>query len=362
MQIVPKTAQGRRYSEDAPVIASAEEEFRPLELRDRVVIMSLFYEIAREEHVKQSWSRWQQGLRQGSDDPLWRVLVQHPKVDREAIFEVAAQIYGFQGADMIKMRALALLRDLSQTFTTEQWERMISLLVVPVGVGEDPRTGHARLIFATHDPTRPEVHRLLQSLKLDSFDLKYASPSALTDLLKEAFQDLDANTTLLAEHQAAHHRFEDELDQEMINPGLSTQPSKAAELDHSSLVDWFESVLIATYSQGASEAHIFLNASRELEIHLLINDQLHLWRKEATLHPEGFLAYIMDDVIKVDHFEQNMAMETRFQRWINSDLTRFHLSMVPAPYTDDLKAVKVVIRVLGHRESSEKGMGPWKSY
>jgi hypothetical protein len=54
-------------------------------------------------------------------------------------------------------------------------------------------------------------------------------------------------------------------------------------------------------------------------------------------------------------------MEARFQRWISRDLTRFHLSIRPASGTNKLSAATVVLRVLGHRETSTGGMGPWKT-
>ena len=137
-----------------------------------------------------------------------------------------------------------------------------------------------------------------------------------------------------------------------------------AELDHRSSVDWFESVLIATYREQATEAHIFLflNDERELEIHFCIEGRLCLWRKEDTFHPEGLLAYVMDSIIKVDDFEPGVAMEVSFQRWIERDLTRFHITIHPDDDSNDLKAATVVIRLLGHREMSKDGMGSWKAH
>ena len=146
-----------------------------------------------------------------------------------------------------------------------------------------------------------------------------------------------------------------------VEAALIKDESKPAELNHNSLVDWFESVLIAIYRERATEAHIFLNDERELEIHFLVDGRLQLWRKEDTFHPEGLLAYVMDSIIKVDDFEPCVAMEVSFQRWIEQGLTRFHITIQPDDDSDDLKAATVVIRLLGHREMSEGSMGPWKS-
>ena len=345
-------------SQDPREIGTSQEKFSPHDLRDRVVIMSIFYEIVKLKHVEKAWHRWAEMQRKGSTDSLWRVLLREPDVNRDAIYEVAAQIYGFEVAEINRLRALALIRAVAETFSQEQWQRMIQLLVVPIGVGEDPRTGHARLIFATHDPARPEVARLLQSFSLNSFELRYAAPSVITELFSEIFppqiQDLPfwqdeepvEEVPMLPEVEAA----------------LVEDEPRPAELEHNSLVDWFESVLVATYREGAAETHIFLNDERELEIHFDVDGQLQLWRKEDTFHPEGLLAYIMDDIIKVDDFDPGVIMEVSFQRWIGRDLTRFHIMILPNVDNDELMTGTVIIRLLGHRETSEDGMGPWKSH
>ena len=351
-------SKAMRPSPTPPAEATSQETFSTLDLRDRVVIMAIFYEIVQEDRVERAWRRWRQLQRQGSDEALWRVLVRDSEVNREAIYEVAAQIYSFEEADVNRLRAQALIRELSTTFSEETWRQMFEMLVVPIAVGEDPRSGHARLIFATHDPTRPEVTRLLQSLKLNSFELRYASPSKLTELFAEIFGP-EVKEYLFLHEGTVGEAAETEA---LIAPEPAATPEPAFELDATSLVDWFESVLIATYRERASEAHLFINEARELEIHFCVAGLLNLWRKEDTLHPEGVLAYIMDKIIKVENFQPDVPMEVSFQRWIDRDLTRFHIHIHPADNSEELSAATVVIRVLGHRETSSEGMGPWKSY
>ena len=213
------------------------------------------------------------------------------------------------------------------------------------------------MIFATPDPTRPEVARLLQSFNLNSFDLRYGAPSVISELFNELFPPEVQDLPFLKDEGLA----EEVLMLEEAETVLTDAPAPA-ELDHSSLVDWFESVLIAIYRERATEARIFLNDEHDLEIHFRVDGQLRLWRKEDTFHPEGLLAYIMDSIIKVDDFEPGVALEVSFQRWIERDLTRFHITIHPDDDNDDLQAGTVVIRLLGHRETSADGMGPWKSH
>ncbi len=319
--------------------------------------MSIFYEIVQVEHVVQAWGRWKTMQRKGSDEALWRVLVRNPEVNREAIYEVAAQIYSFEEADINRLRAQALIRDLETTFSEEQWQRMFEMLVVPIAVGEDPRTGHARLIFATHDPTRPEVTRLLQSLKLNSFELRYAESAKIAELFTEIFEP-QVKPVFLHEETV----IDLPVVETAMEPVADVAEGRSLDLDSSSPVDWFESVLIATYRERATEAHLFINEARELEIHFCVAGLLSLWRKKYTLHPEGLLAYVMDKIIKVENFDPNVPMEISFQRWIDSDLTRFHIQIHPSDESKELSAATIVIRVLGHRETSAEGMGPWKSH
>ena len=345
-------------SREPPAVETVPEHFSPLDLRDRVVIMSIFYEIVKVEQVEKAWQRWTTMQHNGSTESLWRVLVTEPGVDRDAIYEVAAQIYGFEVAEINRLRALALIRDVEASFSEQQWQRMIQFLVVPIGVGEDPRSGHARLIFATPDPTRPEVARLLQSFNLNSFDLRYGAPSVISELFNEIFPPAVQDLPFMKSEELEEPVFTFEE----TEAALAEAAPVPAELDHSSLVDWFESVLIAIYRERATEARIFLNDEHELEIHFRVEGRLRLWRKEDTFHPEGLLAYVMDSIIKVDDFEPGVALAVSFQRWIERDLTRFHITIHPDDDNDDLQAGTVIIRLLGHRETSADGMGPWKSH
>ena len=358
MHGVGEGASKARRPSPTPPEELAQETFSTLDLRDRVVIMAIFYEIVQVDRVERAWKRWRQLQRQGSDIALWRILARDSEIDREAIYEVAAQIYSFEEADLNRLRAQALIRELSTTFSQETWRKMFEMLVVPIAVGEDPRSGHARLIFATHDPTRPEVTRLLQSLKLNSFELRYAASSKLTELFAEIFGPEVKQFLFLHEENGPAASGKTML----LAPEPPQAEPAACELDSTSLVDWFESVLIATYREGASEAHLFINEARALEIHFCVRGILNLWSVEDTLHPEGLLAYIMDKIIKVENFQPDVPMEMSFQRWIDRDLTRFHIHVHPADDSEELSAATVVIRVLGHRETSSEGMGPWKTH
>lgn len=334
-----------------PASDAPSDAFSPLLLSDRVVIMALFYEIVEEVQVARAWSSWRsQPPSRGEAEPLWRVLVRDPEVNREAVFEVAAQLYGFEPATLEPATAHRLLTDLKRVFDETQWAQMASLVVLPVAVGADPRTGAARLVFASPDPTRAEVTRLLQGLELPSFELTYAPTATLTELLAEAFCDRRTAEVLRAD-----------VPRPAPAPMATPRRPRPDEADGPSLIDWFEQVLVSTFRQEASETHIAFRSGEPLELSLRIGGTLRPWRTEAAILSEGLVAYLMDSVIKVDSFGDSDVLETTFQRWIDSDLARFHLALKLDADRHDVLAGTAVIRIIGHREAQTdaKGMGPW---
>src|SRR5690606_10519706 len=61
--------------------------------RDRVVARLLDREIVTVGHVREAFNQWR---RKGEQDALWRWVAQHPRVNREAVYAEAADIYAFQ--------------------------------------------------------------------------------------------------------------------------------------------------------------------------------------------------------------------------------------------------------------------------
>lgn len=322
---------------------TSQSMFSPLGLRDRVVIMALFYEIATEDQVEKTWQRWEKMRSRGSSEAMWRILVRDPHIDSEAVYEVAAQIYGVEPVEINRLRAQTLMRELSNVFSEAQWKRMFELLVAPVAVGEDPRTGHARLVFATHDPTRPEVPRMLQQLELNSFELRYASPSDIAELFTEIFGPDIKHLLFLPDGEAEEVVEESSF----VELAPVEEVDAPLELNTRSLVDWFESVLVITCREGASETHITINGDRQLEIILYKDGQPQLWRTEGSFHPEGLLAYVMDDILKMDRFRAGVVMQGRIQRWIGTERIYFNIEIHSENQKSKLESGTVMISVLG---------------
>ena len=195
----PEAAAGDGAAGDDAVDIEAVEanEFSALEnLRDRVVIMLLFNEVVQVEQVEQAWRAWRTLQKQGKNEALWRILAGQPGIDRDRVFAEAADVYVFKKVEITASSAVSYLRGVKKKYTKEQWAEMDRLGVVPTGQEDHLRWSdeEPRFLFATHDPTRPEVHNLMQGLNLERFELHYAPESLLRSLMEEAFPSRDRPT------------------------------------------------------------------------------------------------------------------------------------------------------------------------
>ncbi len=156
-------------------------------LHDRVVRMLLARGIVTREQVEHAWLRWLRALRDGEQMPLWRELLDEPEVDAEGIYETAATAYAFKRIDIGLMGTLVLVDRLKERIPDMKWNLMVEHQVLPV-VERGRRPGDAdRISFATYDPTRPEIRRLVASLRLPAFELRYAPPGELLAVTAELF-------------------------------------------------------------------------------------------------------------------------------------------------------------------------------
>ena len=196
--VYPKAAAGDGAAGNDIVDIEAVEanEFSVLEnLKDRVVIMLLFNEIVRIEQVEQAWKTWRTLQKQGQSEALWRILAAQPSVDRERIFAEAADVYVFKKAEISPTGTVSYLQSVKGKYTDKQWEEMNRLCILPIGQ-EDRLRGdeETRFFFATYDPTRPEVHSLMQKLDFERFEIHYAPEALLRSLMEEAFPHQNGRT------------------------------------------------------------------------------------------------------------------------------------------------------------------------
>ena len=329
-----------------PVADGATGERAELRTRDRVVMMLHHKHAIEIDQIEKAIERRKE---LETKDALWRVLAEMPGVDKAVIYEEAAAVYAFSTANLDEDEpdtdfAKAVMESVSE----DNKIKLMSLNVLPQRYDVDPSSGTSKLLFVTHDPTLPELHRLLQSLQLGRFELRYAPESQVNRHLLEIFPQKNEYLERLGDDPLAMDlgtSFQEE------ETGLIDEDALEAEISRSTLINLFEATLLEATRQGASDIHIFPNAKRKLQIMFRIDGRLKNWHTEEKVHPEAFLAVAKDKSGNIDRFERDMAQDGFIQRNMDGALIRFRVSVLPiATANADIRAESIVIRVLDDRK------------
>lgn len=326
--------------------ALTDQTFSPIELRDRVVIMLLFDQVVREDQVELAWHLWQQMGLDGVKEPLWRVLTLFPELDRELVYAEAARVYGFEEARISRPQALALIHKLEQHLDQERWNQLVDLRVVPIAETEQPHRHRSRMIFATQDPTRPEVHRLMSQLNLAGFELRYARESEVVNLLIEAFphrynhlkglsgvtKDFLAglgyseSDTILEESPAT-------IEGDLLRPDPATSP-----------LYMFEEVLVEAVKQHATDVCLLPTPNGQAtEVYFQIEDELTRRRVVEHFPAKTIITAIKSAVIRSEDRAEGKVEKRIVQRWIEGARVRFRVSAVPP--SEEVHSECIVVRV-----------------
>lgn len=313
--------------------------------KDRVVAMLLRKEIVTPKQVQEAQ---QLQKTQKSKETLWRMLTQVAGVDREQVYAEAARVYAFPMARLGDGKPdPEFARSVIDTFPEERRNELFKLRVLPFECDLEHQTGAIKLVFVTHDPTRPEVHKLMQQLKLERFELRYAPEAVVVAAINEAYPRRNEFLERINEDSMAYDlgaSYEEEA-------GLIDEEALEAEIGRSSLINLFEATLLEAVRQGASDIHIYPNAQKKIEIHFRVDGRLNHWHTEDKVHPEALLAVIKDNATNVDRFERDAAQDGFIQRWIDDALIRFRVSVLPiANASAEIRSESIVIRVLDDRK------------
>jgi len=320
----------------------ARPKFSPLALNDRVVIKLVYEELITLDHVEQAWIQWI-ALPEDARSPLWRFLLLDKTLDRETILEQAAAAYDFLPLKLTRVEVVNYLKEFGESFSEEQWHSMARQNTLPVGFRTPGKSGIRSVIFATPDPTDPNVRRLLESFDVKQFELRYAPESFIVALIEDRFR---LSTKLLDQELT----FDFDLSND-FKEGTVDDDALDAEINRSALIQLFESILVEAVRQGASDVHVVPDVKRHIEISLRIDGALRFWHSEERVHPEAFLAVVKDNTISVDRFVRDRAQDGFIQRTIDGSLIRFRVSVIPIINARmDLRSESIVIRVLDDRK------------
>ena len=350
--VSPPEPQAETTPEPEETLAVGDEEVEELlgidlnkiKAKDRVVAMLLRKGIVGAREIKRAQTKQQE---EQLKEPLWRVMTLLDGVKRTAIFAEAAGVYAFKTAEMGEGKPdPEFARSVMETFEEGLRDSLLQLRVVPLEVDLDQQTGAIKVVFITHDPARPEVHRMMQKLRLERFELRYAAENVVTALILEAFPRKNEFLERLDEHDAldmgiSYEEKNDLIDEDMLE----------AEINRSKLINLFEATLVEAVRQDASDVHIWPNARKQVEIHFRIDGRLRRWHVEDKVHPEAFIAVVKDNSMNVDRFERDAAQDGFIQRWIDEALIRFRVSILPiANAAQEVRSESIVIRVLDDRK------------
>ena len=341
------TAQGETAS--LHLYTAPNDAFSTLALRDRVVIMLLFDQVVREDQVALAWQLWQQMEREGTKEPLWRVLTLFPDLDRELVYAEAARVYGFEEARISRIHALALIKDMQARLDRSLWDQIVELRVMPVSEVLQKHSHHKRLIFATPDPTRPEVHQLLPELDVQGFELRYARESEILNLLIEAFprryNHLRGLSGVTKDFLAAVYP-----DVETAYGEGSTGIADPVVLSSDELVmpsgpsamTVFEDILVDAVRRQATDLCLLPHPNGQIDVYYQLDDQLVRQRIIEHIQPDMLLKTIKSGVIR-QQGEAGAIQKRLIQRWVDDTLVRFRVSAVPA--SEDVHSECIVVRI-----------------
>ncbi len=122
----------------------------------------------------------------GSTPPVWRLLALNPGLDKEQIYETAAEVYGYKKVAVSRTELIAFVRSIVDRFSEMQWRRLGMLGVVPVGKVESDQYP-TRWVFGTFDPTIREAHQLARDSSANHYEMQYVSHALVAELIAEVF-------------------------------------------------------------------------------------------------------------------------------------------------------------------------------
>jgi hypothetical protein len=161
--------------------------------RDRVVRLALAEGLVTREEVDAAWAEFAE-----ADVPrgarLWRHIAYRRPTSREALYSLAARIYGFEEVGISVSDVIAFVRRVKGRFSEEQWKEMSSLRIVPIGFEDVGAPDSSRMLFACSDPMRIEVNNFLSTLSVRSFVLRYASSTSVDYVLDRVLPVLFSST------------------------------------------------------------------------------------------------------------------------------------------------------------------------
>jgi len=234
------------------------------------------------------------------------------------------------------------------------WDSLVELRVIPIGEAEQQHSHRMRLVFATHDPTHPDVGSLLLQLNLDAYELRYASEMDVMDLLAEAFpEQYQALRDALEEERkrlAPPASFEPEAppgDAPDAGQGWERREEEQPEAMPASpsFMGFFEELMVQAVQEGASGVCLVPEGA-ELKIYAQVGGTVIPWRIVKDIPPRALFVSIKRALFQESFSPQGKPQRAVITRWIDGARFRFRISTPPPGKIFDQEVV--IILVLKH--------------
>lgn len=320
------TAFSHSNGSSGVALPSPQDGFTPTALHDRVVIMLLFDQVVSEADVRAAWTKRRQSA--DTHQALWRVLATVNGVDVDAVFAEAARVYGFNSMRLDTNTAVKQMRRVRKQSDLQDWLALLNAAVVPATQAE------SRLVFATHDPTRPAVRKAIERVWTKPYDLRYTNRGAVAAVINAATR-----------RQRAYVRPAERFSA----PWGTGQPATHAPslkqggpLDRPTFMRLLEGALVGMVQKGVALVCLVPNTDDETEVFLEADGCLHPWYTEQRVPAHVLLAALKSYILEVSN-EQPQASRTRtIQRWIDGTRISFAMAWVAEPERLPCASIRVV--------------------
>jgi len=273
---------------------------------------------------------------------LTQVLVEEYKVDRDKVYQEAADYYAFRTIDLLKEtsdeNALAFMRKELNALPESIKELAVENRVLPYG--PDPQRPN-RLLVITPDPTKPEVHFIARGFSYRKYEICYVKLSQCEEL----WEEVNIGRSTYAEKES--HRREDLVFEDAEEEADLDEQALDEEISRSGLVDLVENLLVDAVRVGASDIHVIPRGEKKTEFHFRVDGKLTLWYTQNETRAEAVAAVVKDRAMNLDRFERDSAQDGFAQIQINKKPARFRVSVIPVVGKElRNKFESIVIRVL----------------
>lgn len=136
--------------------------------------------------VAEAYEIREQVYKLGAPEPAWRCLSTLPGINRDVIFNVAAEVYDYKRFEKPPKLLVPFIKRIIPCFTDEQWRGMATIPIVPIK-RESADSSDAYWAFAAHDPTSRQAHEYAFSLVGKEYVLYQSDRAIIARLLAEVF-------------------------------------------------------------------------------------------------------------------------------------------------------------------------------